>query len=58
MQKQDSDNKSPFTKYREGYEDGYGGRIILMPEDKGYVAGYDAGSEDDQYGIPSKYSEE
>ena len=58
MQDQDSDEKSPFTKYREGYEDGYSGRIILMPDDKYYMAGYDTGREDDQYGMPSKYSEE
>jgi hypothetical protein len=58
MQDQDSDEKSPFTKYREGYEDGYNGRTILMPDDADYIVGYNTGKEDDRYGMPCKYSEE
>ncbi len=53
----DVSEKAPFTRYREGYEDGYIGRKILMPSDSDYMRGYSEGKEDDQFGMPNKYSE-
>jgi len=53
----DVSEKTPFTRYREGYEDGYHARRILLPDDMDYMSGYGAGKEDDQFGMPNKYSE-
>jgi len=53
----DFSEKTPFTRYREGYEDGYTGRTILMPDDTDYMRGYGTGKEDDQFGMPNRYSE-
>mgnify|MGYP005817968191 CR=1 FL=1 len=50
--------KTPFTKYRDGYLDGYAGRDALMLEDEDYARGYEDGVMDDSVGSPSKFAED
>ena len=52
-----SDNETPFSRYRDGYVDGYEGNVSRTDQDDDYVRGYHDGSEDDRIGAPSKYDE-
>ena len=47
--------KSPFTRYRDGYIDGYNGHPIKMPDDPDYTRGYSDGKEADLAGDDSKF---
>ena len=51
-----SHEKSPFSKYSQGYIDGFEGEEIKMPDDTDYMDGYHAGHDDDAMGMPQKYS--
>ena len=50
--------KSPFTRYREGYVDGYHGRTPRMSEDEIYSGGYTDGRNDDRFGMEERYPED
>jgi len=50
-----SSKKSPFTRYAEGYVDGYEGREMML-KDADYVRGYREGREDDSTGAPNKFA--
>ncbi len=52
------ENKSPFTRYREGYVDGYEGEPVQLPCDADYLRGYINGTEDDMMGMASQYPTE
>ena len=47
---------SEFTRYRQGYEDGYHGKEASIPHDETYMTGFREGSEDDQLGMPDRYN--
>ena len=51
---------SGFTKYKEGYLDGYAGRYINVrfANDIHYIAGYNEGLEDDRQGLSEKFCED
>ena len=46
---------SDFTRFRQGYEDGYHGRESKRPEDLTYMSGYEEGCEDDRFDMPYRY---
>ena len=53
-----SKNETPFSRYQEGYEDGYEGRPCRIDflQDPEYIRGYAEGTEDDQIGAPGRYT--
>lgn len=48
---------TPFAKYQAGYNDGYEGKNIRMPDDIDYMRGYGEGKEDDRIGAPDKFND-
>ena len=50
-------DKSPFTRYREGYLDGYAARDARLPLDTDYLRGFADGTEDDLLGKPNKFED-
>jgi len=58
MKQPQPNEKSPFTRYREGYVDGYHAREIRMSEDNDYLRGYKEGNEDDIEGVPNRFPED
>ena len=57
MHNAEIDGKPPFTRYREGYTDGYHGRTPRMSDDM-YLRGYDDGRNDDRFGMEERYPED
>lgn len=53
-----AEEKSPFSRYRQGYLDGHYDRVIQMPNDDYYMNGYEEGVQDDLSGLPSKFTED
>lgn len=51
----EENERTPFSKYRKGYLDGYDCHDMELPGDKDYVLGYNAGAEDDILGNPNKF---
>ena len=53
-----SKNETPFSRYREGYEDGYEGRPCRIDflQDPEYIRGYAEGTEDDRMGAPGRFT--
>ena len=49
---------SSFARYKQGYEDGYEGFIMALPESDDYRLGYEVGKEDDQLGLPNRFENE
>jgi len=49
-----TDNSS-FSRYKQGYEDGYEGFILARPDSDDYKLGYEVGKEDDQLGLPNRF---
>ena len=58
MQNEEVNGKSPFTRYREGYVDGYRGHPRRMLQDDIYSGGYDDGRNDDRFGMEDRYPED
>ena len=52
-----SDNETPFSRYRDGYVDGYEGDPRQTVQDDNYIRGYHDGYEDDRLGMPSKFGD-
>ena len=50
-----TDKHSSFTRYKQGYEDGYEGFILARPDSNDYKLGYEVGKEDDQLGLPNRF---
>lgn len=46
---------SPFTRYRQGYEDGYHGKEKVFPGNSDYMMGFEQGKEDDLGALPPKF---
>jgi len=48
------ETQTPFSRYRDGYIDGYEGNSQKFEDDE-YARGYYEGHEDDKLGVQKKY---